>query len=144
MRHLAYLGMLAFCVLGTVWLELILGVRVLRRVRRLVLTLVPVLVVFVAWDLWAISQGHWDFDRAQIVGLVLPGGMPLEELLFFVVIPLCALLTLEGVRALTRWPVGDGGPDGARRPVLRRRRRTDAVRRTDDVRSSGAASPDRP
>jgi lycopene cyclase domain-containing protein len=127
-RHLAYLGMLAFCVLGTVWLELILGVRVLRRLRRLVLTLLPVLMVFAGWDLYAIAAGHWDFDAAQTMGLVLPGGLPLEELLFFVVIPLCALLTLEGVRALTRWPVGDGGPDGVRRPVLRRSRRTDAVR----------------
>jgi hypothetical protein len=38
----------------------------------------------------------------------LPGGIPLEEVLFFVVVPICAILTLEAVRARRRaWPVGD-------------------------------------
>lgn len=107
MRHLAYVGMLAFCVFGTLPLELVLRVGVYRRVRRLALTIAPVVVVFVAWDLYAIARGHWRFDPAQTLGLVLPGGLPVDELAFFVVVPLAAVLTLEAVRAVRGWPIGD-------------------------------------
>lgn len=100
--------MLAFCLLGTLPLELWLGVRVYRQTRRLLLTLLPVFVVFVVWDLYAIAQGHWDFDPEQTLGVLLPGGVPLEELLFFLVIPACAVLSFEAVRRVKGWPAGDG------------------------------------
>jgi lycopene cyclase domain-containing protein len=102
-RHLSYLGMLAFCLLGTLPLEVRLGVRVYRRWRRLLLTLLPVVAVFVTWDLYAVAAGHWSFDPAQTVGLVLPGGVPVEELLFFVVVPTCAVLAFEAVRRVKGW-----------------------------------------
>ena len=107
MRHLAYLAVLAFCLLGTLPLELWLGVRVYRRPRRLLLTLLPVVAVFYLWDVYAIAADHWSFDPAQTVGLVLPGGVPVEELLFFVVVPTCAVLAFEAVRRVKGWPVGD-------------------------------------
>ena len=107
MRHLAYLAVLAFCLLGTLPLEVWLGVRVYRRPRRLLLTLVPVVAVFIAWDLYAVSAGHWEFDPAQTLGLVLPGDVPVEELLFFLVVPTCAVLAFEAVRRVKGWPAGD-------------------------------------
>lgn len=99
--------MLAFCFLGTLPLELWLGVRVYRQTRRLLLTVLPVAVVFVVWDLYAIAQGHWDFDPEQTLGVLLPGGVPVEELLFFLVIPACAVLSFEAVRRVKGWPAGD-------------------------------------
>lgn len=110
MARLAYLAVLVFVVLGTLPLEAFLGTRVYARWRRLLLTLAPVVVVFVCWDLYAIARGHWSFDPAQTVGLVLPGGLIVEELLFFLVVPVAAVLTLEAVRAVRGWPVGDEGP----------------------------------
>ena len=107
MRHLAYLAVLAFCLLGTLPLELWLGVRVYRRPRRLLLTLLPVVAVFMAWDVYAVSAGHWEFDPAQTLGLVLPGDVPVEELLFFLVVPTCAVLAFEAVRRVKGWPAGD-------------------------------------
>jgi lycopene cyclase domain-containing protein len=106
-RHLSYVGMLAVCVLGTLPLELWLGVRVYRRPVRLVRSLLPVLALFVVWDLYAIHAGHWSFDSAQTLGWVLPGGLPVDEVLFFVVIPLCSVLAFEAVRTVRGWPVGD-------------------------------------
>jgi lycopene cyclase domain-containing protein len=106
-RQLAYLGMLAFCLLGTLPLELWLGVRVYRQWRRLALTLLPVAVVFFGWDLYAVAAGHWEFDPAQTLGVVLPGGVPVEELLFFLVVPTCAVLSFEAVRRVKGWPAGD-------------------------------------
>jgi lycopene cyclase domain-containing protein len=106
-RHLSYVAVLAFCVVGTLPLELWLGVRVYRQWKRLLLTLLPVVAVFVVWDLYAISAGHWTFDEVQTTGILLPGELPLDELLFFVVVPTCALLSVEAVRKVRGWPLGD-------------------------------------
>ena len=102
-----YLLLLAACGLGTLPLEFLVGTRVYRRWRRLLLALLPTAVVFVAWDVAAIRAGQWRFDPRQISGLLLPGRLPLEELLFFLVIPTCAILAFEAVRAVRGWPAGD-------------------------------------
>lgn len=107
MSNYAYLGVLAFCFLGTLWLEFIFRTRVYRRLLRLLLTLVPVVILFVLWDLYAISSGHWNFDVGQITGLIAFADLPIDELLFFIVIPCCAILTLEAVRSARGWAVGD-------------------------------------
>jgi len=107
MRHLAYLFVLVGCLAAALWLEPVLAVNVFRRWRRLLLTLLPVLAVFVVWDLFAIAAGHWTFDPAQTTGVLLPGGLPLDEVLFFLVVPVCAILGLEAVRAVLRLPAGD-------------------------------------
>ncbi|KPM54667.1 lycopene cyclase [Frankia sp. R43] len=109
MGHLSYLAVLLGCLVATAPLELLLRTRVYARPRRLALAIAPVLVVFVGWDLYAIARGHWDFDPRRTTGIVLPGGLPLDEVLFFVVVPVCAVLALEAVRAVTRWPAGDEG-----------------------------------
>jgi lycopene cyclase domain-containing protein len=118
-RHLTYLGVLAFILVGTGWLEIVLRTRVYARWRRLLLTLLPVVAVFVVWDLYAIAAGHWWFDPEQTTGVVLPGGIPIEEILFFIVVPLAALLTLEAVRSVKRWQVGDE-PEGSCEDGVRR------------------------
>jgi lycopene cyclase domain-containing protein len=102
-RHLTYVAVLVGCLLGTAPLEIWLRVGVYRRWRRLLLTLLPVLVVFVAWDLLAIHLGHWTYDLGQMLGVLLPGGLPLDEVLFFGVTPTCAVLTFEAVRRVTGW-----------------------------------------
>jgi lycopene cyclase domain-containing protein len=105
--HLAYISVLAFCLAGASWLEVVLRTRVFRRWRRLVLTLLPVVALFAAWDVYAIAKGHWNFDASRTTGLHLPGRLPIEELLFFIVIPVCAVLSFEAVRAVRGWPAGD-------------------------------------
>ena len=107
MSRFAYVGVLAFVVIGTGWLEVALRTRVYARWRRLLAALVPVVALFCAWDLYAIAAGHWTFDPARTTGVVLPGGLPLDEVLFFVVVPIAAVLTLEAVRSVKRWEVGD-------------------------------------
>lgn len=106
--RLVYLGVLVLALAGTALpLELLLHTRVFPRWRRLLLTLAPVVVVFTAWDLYAISRHHWRYDPRQTTGVELPGHLPLEELLFFVVIPICAILAFEAVRAVRGRPGGE-------------------------------------
>lgn len=92
---MTYALVLLACFLGTLPLELVLGVRVYRRWRRLALTLLPVAVVFLAWDALAVRAGHWTFHGTLGPRL---GSLPVEEVAFFLVIPTCALLSLEAVR----------------------------------------------
>lgn len=109
MSRFAYVGVLAFILAGTLWLEVVLRTRVLRRWRRLMLSLIPVALLFVAWDLYAITAGHWTFDPERITGVIFPGGLPLDEVLFFLIVPLAGILTLEAVRSVKGWTVGDEG-----------------------------------
>jgi lycopene cyclase domain-containing protein len=114
MARLTYVAILAFVLVGCLWLEVALRTRVLRRWRRLVLTILPVVVVFFAWDAYAVSQGHWSFDADRILGIALPWSVPLDEVLFFVFIPLASILTLEAVRSVKpHWSVGDEAPPAA-------------------------------
>jgi hypothetical protein len=62
--------------------------------------------VFVAWVLYAITQDHWRYSAALTLGVRLPGGIPVEEVLFFLVVPVCAVLALEAVRTVTGWDAG--------------------------------------
>jgi lycopene cyclase domain-containing protein len=107
LRSLSYVAVLVFCLLGTVWLEIGWpGVRVYRRARRLLRTLACVVPVFVAWDLYALSRDQWRIDPEQSLDVILPGGLPLEELMFFIVVPIAGILALEAVRTVQRLPIG--------------------------------------
>ena len=115
MRHLTYLAVLAGCLAGASWLELWPGTGVYRRIGRLALAVLPAFLAFTCWDLYAISRHHWSYDPAQTLGVLFPGGLPLEEVLFFLIVPTCSVLALEAVRRVTGWPTGEdrsgGTPD---------------------------------
>jgi lycopene cyclase domain-containing protein len=106
--HYTYLAVLAACLLGTAPLEFLLHTRVYARWQRLLGALLPAVVIFGAWDIAAIHARWWWYERRYLTGVSLPGRLPLEELLFFLVIPTCAVLTLEAVRARRpHWLIGD-------------------------------------
>jgi lycopene cyclase domain-containing protein len=108
MTHLLYLGLLGACLLATLPLEIVLRTRVYARWRRLLLALIPTVVVFSSWDVYAIAAGHWTYDQRYLTGIDLPGHLPLDEVLFFAVTPTCAILTLEAVRRRRpHWRIGD-------------------------------------
>jgi lycopene beta-cyclase len=98
--HLQYLVVLGACVVVTLPLELIVGARVWRQPRRLAAALAPVAAVFLLWDIGASAAGTWRFASRYTLGLQLPGGVAIEEIAFFVVIPTAGVLTLEAVRKL--------------------------------------------
>lgn len=107
MARLSYVAVLGFILVGCLWLEVVLRTHVIARWRRLLITMAIPVVPFCLWDAFAIARGHWWFDEQRILGLYLPGAIPIDELLFFLVIPLAAVLTLEAVRSVRGWPAGD-------------------------------------
>ncbi|MFQ6395561.1 lycopene cyclase domain-containing protein [Nocardia sp. KC 131] len=99
MDHWHYLLALVVCLVLTAPLEF-LGPGVYRRPRLLAGALWPAAALFVIWDVMAIAGGVWDFDDRYTLGVGLPAAMPLEELLFFFVVPVCGLLTFVAVETL--------------------------------------------
>jgi lycopene beta-cyclase len=97
-----YLLLMAGCLLITLPLEFLLRARVYRRPRRLLLALLPMLVVFLAWDALGIWRGLWRYSTEYTTGLR-PARIPLEEYVFFLVIPICGLLTYEAVGTVLGW-----------------------------------------
>ncbi len=92
-----YLVVMGLCLLITLPLELLLGARVWRRPRRLLVAMVPLVVAYSIWDIAMIAAGSWSYSDEKLTGILLPFEMPLEELVFFIVVPICGLLTLEAV-----------------------------------------------
>lgn len=96
----SYVAMLLFVILGSWWLEFAFKIKVLRRPLLLAKAIIPVSIFFLAWDAFAIYQAHWTFDPGQILGIIGPFNIPLEEYLFFIIIPIAVILTLEGVKTI--------------------------------------------
>jgi lycopene cyclase domain-containing protein len=107
-EHWSYAAMLAFCLLGTLPLVVVFRLHVLDQPTRLVLTVLAAGAPFLIWDLYATAAGHWRFDSDQ----TLPwraAGLPLEEVAFFIVIPLVSVLTYESVRVVRSRAARRGG-----------------------------------
>lgn len=97
MEKLTYVAMLLFTIVGSFWLEIVFKVGVLKRWRRAFSAILPVSALFIGWDAWAIHQGHWFFTPEKILGIYGPFDIPLEEYLFFIIVPIAALMTIEAV-----------------------------------------------
>jgi lycopene cyclase domain-containing protein len=106
--------LMAGCLLITLPLELVFGARVYRRFKLMVLALLPVVLIFAVWDIVGIVREHWDYNPAYVTGIQLVFAMPLEELVFFIVIPICGLLTYEAVGQVLARVRRGRGPTGPR------------------------------
>lgn len=91
-----YLLLMGACVLITLPLEFLLGARVYRSPKRLLTAMLPTVIIFTLWDVLGIVRQHWTYNGDFVTGIDL-GVLPLEELVFFIVIPICGLLTYEAV-----------------------------------------------
>ena len=113
--HFQYVLLLACCLLITLPLEFVLSARVYRRAVGLAFAIIPVVIIFSIWDIVGILRDHWSYSTRFTTGWTLIFGMPIEELVFFVVVPICGLLTYEAVgQVLTlqrrRSRVGEADP----------------------------------
>ncbi|ARG57554.1 lycopene cyclase domain-containing protein [Mycobacterium kansasii] len=97
--HWQYLLVLAACLAITAPLEFF-GNGVYRQPLRLLRAVLPVAAVFLIWGEVAVAAGIWTYDARYISGVAVPFRVPVEEVLFFVVIPICALLTYNAVSTI--------------------------------------------
>ena len=89
----------------TLPLELVLGARVWRRPGRLAAACAARSSLPSRCGTSSPSgRDHWTYASRYITGWT-SAGLPVEELAFFVVIPMCGLLTFEVVRRMLGDPV---------------------------------------
>jgi lycopene cyclase domain-containing protein len=51
-------------------------------------------ILFIVWDMFFTSKGVWSFSEQHISGVMI-GNLPVEEALFFFVVPFCCLFIYE-------------------------------------------------
>ncbi len=60
-------------------------------------------IYFLVWDVFATFYGHWSFNPDYILGFYI-FNLPMEEVLFFFIIPFCCLFVWE---CLKFFKIGD-------------------------------------
>jgi lycopene beta-cyclase len=103
MDRFQYLILMGICLVITLPLEFLFKARVWRRPRRLWAAVWPVAAVLIVWDLIAVARDHWEFSEKLTTGWEILPGFPVDEVVFFLAIPVCALLTFEAVRNSLEW-----------------------------------------
>jgi lycopene cyclase domain-containing protein len=67
--------------------------RISSKWKLFLLTDAVILAIYLAWDFWAVSKGSWFFDQEQTLGIYIFSRLPIEEVLFFIIVPLMVVLT---------------------------------------------------
>jgi lycopene cyclase domain-containing protein len=94
---LEYFIVLFVCFAGPFFLSFSRKIAFYKKPRRLFISIFFPMIIFIAWDMIAVWRGHWRFNENYISGLFI-FNLPLEEIMFFIIIPFCALFTWEVVK----------------------------------------------
>lgn len=89
-----YLTVLTLCVIVPFVLSFFPPIRLFRHTKALILSILGVVLVFGIWDIFATWRGHWSFDKNAVYDVRVIN-LPLEEVLFFIVIPFCCIFSWE-------------------------------------------------
>jgi lycopene cyclase domain-containing protein len=95
--HYTYLVILAASLAGPFFLSFDRKVAFYKSWPFLFPAILFPALVYVTWDIYFTSQGVWRFSRDRIIGLKFIN-LPIEEVLFFLVVPYCCLFIYECIR----------------------------------------------
>lgn len=98
-----YTILLLIAIILTLPLEFIGRMGIYRRYKHVAKALSLPLIIFVAWDIVFSQTDLWNFSKDHTYSFRL-FGLPLEEIFFFVFIPLAALLTYHAVSHMNKHP----------------------------------------
>jgi lycopene cyclase domain-containing protein len=102
-EKLHYSYVLIFIVICAIGVNFGFRLQFSKKLKLFLVTDSLILVIYLIWDFWAISKGSWFFDPDQILGLMLLGKLPIEEFLFFIIVPMMTVLTYLALTKLTGW-----------------------------------------
>lgn len=94
-QNFQYLALLGLCVIGTLPLEFRFAARVWRRPKELFVAMLGPFVTFNVINEIAVNRELWRYANSFTTGIRLPRHYPIEEVVFFAVVPICGLLTFE-------------------------------------------------
>ncbi len=96
---MSYYGyILLFSFLGPLALSFDQKVAYYKKIPRIILPLLLVSGLFLIWDQWFTELGVWGFNLVHTAHIVI-GKLPLEEVLFFIIIPYNCLFIYEVIGA---------------------------------------------
>lgn len=96
MEAFTYLALMAFVAAPFLWKFRDANLPLSRNLLPAVAAMLIVAVPFIVWDIVVTAAGHWSFSDVYTIGWRI-AGLPLEELLFFVVVPLTSVLVWDTV-----------------------------------------------
>ena len=102
MAQFNYLMVLAFIGPCAVFVNLGFRLRIRSKLKLFLMAGAVILLIYLAWDFWAVTKGSWYFDPEQIMGFYIFGQLPIEEVLFFVIVPLMVVLTYLALIKLSK------------------------------------------
>ena len=89
-----YIGLMAGSVLFPLLFSFEKQISFYKKWKYLFVAILFPLLFFVIWDAWFTARGVWSFNDAFILGPRL-FDLPIEEWLFFVVVPYCGVFIYE-------------------------------------------------
>lgn len=72
-----------------------------KHMKAILFSLLATMIVFTAWDMWAVEQKHWSFGLQHTLNILI-GNQPIEEIAFFLVIPFFGIVLWEMIRKFTQ------------------------------------------
>jgi lycopene cyclase domain-containing protein len=95
--HYTYLLILAVSLAGPLFLSFDKKVAFYQNWKYVFPAMIIPAAIYIAWDYWFTTLGIWSFNELYITGIYL-FDLPIEEVLFFFVVPYCCLFIYECIR----------------------------------------------
>ncbi|MBC7888508.1 MAG: lycopene cyclase domain-containing protein [Ferruginibacter sp.] len=95
--HYTYFLILAAAIAGPFTLSFDKKVGFYKKWKYLFPAMIIPALVYIAWDIYFTSKGVWSFNENYITGKKLVN-LPVEEVLFFLVVPYCCVFIYECIR----------------------------------------------
>lgn len=96
--HYTYFIILAAAVAGPLALSFDKKVAFYKKWKYLFLPVFIPALLYIVWDMYFTSKGVWSFNKEYITGIKLYN-LPVEEILFFFVVPYCCIFIYECIRS---------------------------------------------
>ena len=102
MAQFHYLMVLGFIGACGIFVNLGFRLRIRSKWKLFLMTDAVILAIYLAWDFWAVAKGSWFFDKEQTLGIYIFSRLPIEEILFFILVPLMIILTYLALIKLSK------------------------------------------
>ncbi|MEP7106612.1 MAG: lycopene cyclase domain-containing protein [Ferruginibacter sp.] len=95
--HYTYFLILAVTLAGPLALSFDKKVKFYKNWKYLLPSMIIPALLYIGWDIYFTSMGVWSFNDNYIIGKKLLN-LPVEEVLFFLVVPYCCIFIYECIR----------------------------------------------